>query len=348
MPLVQLPATPPPHVNPDDHALVVGINDYVAGINTLQGAINDCNLFCRWLVDPTMGGLNPANISLVVSAGHQPPAEPVRNQIEDILATYFDRANTGWLGGRRLYLFLAGHGLSRPPPNHRDCALVMADARPNLLRGLLGGVAADSMRLTGLFKEVMLVMDTCAEVSGPAELLCNLPFYGDVTLTPRRPFLHIHAASWNATAAEKLLPDPLDPGAAGSWQGVLTNALLRGLTTASDDAGRITSSSLKRFIDAAAAGGPRIEFDDGEPGAPTPMVFGTPRGVPVNVSLRNGAARFQVRDGIDFGVVRQAQTAPATVMLKPGLWLFDGIDAAGLITASQAVSVREGGMDVAI
>ena len=226
MPLVPLPAIPPPHRHPDDHAIVVGIDHYVTGITTLQGAVNDCNLFCNWLVEPTMGGLDPANVNRVISTGQQPP-EPVRNQVEDILVTYFDRANNGWPGGRRLYLFFAGHGLSKPPPNHRECALVMADARPNLLRGLLGGVAADSMRLTGMFREVMLVMDCCAEVSGPAELLCYLPYYGDVTLAPRRPFLHIYAANWNATTSERLHADPLDPESPASWHGVLTNALLR-------------------------------------------------------------------------------------------------------------------------
>ncbi|QLL64280.1 hypothetical protein FKV68_22805 (plasmid) [Sinorhizobium mexicanum] len=346
MPLVPLPATAPPHRQPDDHAIVVGIDHYVPGIPKLQGAVNDCNLFCRWLVDPKFGGLNPANVNLVVSTGQHPP-EPLRSQIEDILVTYFDRANNNWPGGRRLYLFFAGHGLSRPPPNQRECALVMADARPNLLRGLLGDVAADSMRLTGLFKEVMLVMDCCAEVSGPAELLCYLPSYGDVTLA-RRPFLHIHAAAWNATTAERQLPDPFTPETvSASWQGVLTNVLLRGLTTAAAENGEITSSSLKRFIEAAVSGC-RIEFDDGDPLVPTPMVFGVSQGVPVNVSLRNGATRFQVRDGVDFSVFVAARPAPAIVRLKPGLWLFDGIDATGVITGSQAVPVREGGINVVV
>lgn len=346
MPLIPLPATPPPHANADDYGIVVGINHYLNGINPLKGAINDCELFCRWLVEPTMGGLNPANVTLFTSAG--PPPEPMRNHIEDILVTFFDRSNQGWMGGRRLYLFFAGHGLTKPPPNQRDCGLVMADARPNLLRGLLGEVAANSMRLTGLFKEVMLVMDCCAEVSGPAELLCYLPSYGDPTLTDR-PFFHIHAAAWNATTAEKLLPDPLDPtNQPAKWQGVLTHTLLCALTTASAPNGDITSMSIKSFIDASAAGAPRVEFGNGNPAAPTPMVFGRSRGVPVNVALRNGAAQFQVRDGATLAVVHPPHPAPATVKLPPGLWLFDTLDAAGHVTASETVPVREGGGNVLI
>lgn len=347
MPLVPLPATPPPHACPDDYAIVVGINHYLDGINSLKGPINDCELFCRWLVEPTMGGLNPDNVRKFISAG-PPPPEPARNDIEDILVAFFERRNQGWLGGRRLYLFFAGHGLTKPPPNQRDCGLVMADARPLLLRGLLGEVAANGMRLTGLFKEVMLVMDCCAEVSGPAELLCYLPSYGDPTLKDDRPFLHIHAAAWNATTAEKQLADPLDPAQPVKWQGVLTNTLLRALTTTSAPSGDITPMSIKTLIDASAIGAPRIEFGDGDPAAPTPMVFGTSRSVPVNVALRNGAAQFQVRDGGTLAIVHPTRPAPATVRLRPGLWLFDRLDAAGLVTASQAVSVREGGVNVLI
>jgi hypothetical protein len=346
MPLVPLSAKLPPYINPNDHAIVVGINHYLAGINSLKGAINDCELFCRWLVEPTMGGLNPANVKLFISAG-PPPPEPIRNQIEDILVSFFDLSYQGWAGGRRLYLFFAGHGLTKPPPNQRDCGLVMADARPNLLRGLLGERAANIMRLTGLFREVMLVMDCCAEVSGPAELLCYLPSEGDPALQ-NRPFLHIHAAEWNATTAEKELPDPLDPAGPKKWQGVLTNTLLRALTTSRDTSGNVTSVSIKNFIESSDVGSPRIEPDPKKPQAPPPMVFGKPLGILVNVAPRNGAARFQVRDGASLEVVHPPRKAPATVTLRPGLWFFDGLDAAGLITSSQSVSVREGGVNVLI
>lgn len=353
MPVVTLPATPPPHTNPEDHAIVVGINHYLDGIASLKGAINDCELFCRWLVEPTMGGLNPANVRLVTSVkpppdqrgNHHP--EPIRNQIEDVLVSFYLLQTQGWTGGRRLYLFFAGHGLTKPPPNHRDCGLVMADAQPIQLRGLLGEVAANAMRLTGLFKEVMLVMDCCAEVSGPAELDCRLPSYGDPALQ-ERPFLHIHAAAWRATTAEKELPDPLDPELPAKWQGVLTNKLLQALTTASAPNGDITSLSIKTFIEGSAIGSPRVELGDGNPAAPTPMVFGKSRGVPVSVAPRNGAARFQVRDGTSLAIVHPPRPAPDTVKLSPGLWLFDSLDAAGLVTASVPISVRQGGVNVLV
>ena len=185
MPIVQLPPVRTPAPNPRDYAMVVGIDHYTQGILALNGSINDCELFCRWLTDRDMGGLDSENITFFKSiVGH---SEPIRNQIEDRLTQFFEQADqTGQPCGRRLYLFFAGHGLVPPPPDTGGCALLMADARSTLLRGLLGYRAAHAMRLTGLFEEVMLVMDCCAEVSGQSELACFLPRYGDPTLAARR------------------------------------------------------------------------------------------------------------------------------------------------------------------
>ena len=342
MPIVPLDPLPPPHENEHDHALVVGIDHYGHGIKELSGAINDCELFCRWLTTPGMGGLNPSNVTYFRSTA---PGDPIRNQIEDRLGEFFDQAAAqGVPLGRRLYLFFAGHGLVPPPPDKSGCALVMADARPNQLRGLLGFRAADAMRMTGLFEQVMLVMDCCAEVSGPSELDCLLPYYADTDLPPR-PYTHIQAAQLGASTAERELDDPLDPARPRRWQGVLTHALLRGLTTAADHSGEVTASSLKKFIEASETGGPKVDFDNGQAGVE--MTFGAGRGVPVNVSLGNGATSFQVREGRSFSVVIQPRP-PETVRLAPGQYLFDALSAAGIVTRSEPVSVREGGLDVAL
>jgi len=341
MPIVQLPATQQPVTNPRDFAIVVGINHYSQGIAALSGAINDCNLFCRWLLEPAMGGLDSNNITYFQSVAGN--AQPIRSQIEDRLTEFFDHADMhGMPRGRRLYLFFAGHGLVPPPPDASGCALVMADARATLLRGLLGFRAADAMRMTGLFEEVMLVMDCCAEVSGPAELACFLPRYSDPTL-PAQPYLHIQAAQWGAATAERLLDNPFDPTQPQLQQGVLTNALLRGLTTAADDTGAVTAASLKQFLEATEAGGPKVDYGNGAAG--TVMTFGSAVGVPVDITLTNGATRFQIREGNNFSVVIQPR-APAMVRLAPGQYLFDALDPQGMITRSEPVSVREGGMNV--
>jgi hypothetical protein len=354
MPLISLDPLPPGvlPINPDDFAIVVGIDHYVAGIQPLAGCIKDCEMFRDWLIDPSMGGLDPANVRLFVS---QDPSnqEPIRDQIEDFFVDLLDRGTNGGFYPRRLYLFLAGHGLVLPPPDKQGCALVMANARMSLLRGLFGVAAADSMRLTGLFQEVMLVMDCCAEVSGRTDLSYNLQWNSDPEL-PARAFIHIQAAQVGATAAEVELPNPLlppDPPAAPHpanppvWQGVLTNAVLRGLTSAVDASGGVTARSLEQFLNGQTNCTPVVEVGDPAPPAPA-MRFGNARGLTVSVNALNGAARFQVREGANFTVVIPPRLLPASLSLAPGQYLFDGLDAAGIVTSSKPHAVREEGLSV--
>ena len=56
--------------HPTDHAIVVGINGYQSGIPSLQGCINDAELFHEWLVDPAGGGLDPVNVHLITGPIH--------------------------------------------------------------------------------------------------------------------------------------------------------------------------------------------------------------------------------------------------------------------------------------
>lgn len=355
MPMIQLDPLPVgvPVVNPDDFAIVVGIDHYVAGIAPLAGCIEDCRMFCDWLIGPDLGGLEPANVCLFVS---QDPSnqEPIRDQIEDLFVDFLDRGTQGGFYPRRLYLFFAGHGLVLPPPDKQGCALVMANARMSLLRGLFGVAAAESMRLTGLFQEVMLVMDCCAEVSGRTDLSYNLQWRPDPDL-PARAFIHIQAAQVGATAAEVELPNPLlppdPPGTAHPlnppvWQGVLTNAVLRGLTSAVDAAtGAITARSLERFLNGQTSCTPVVEVGDPDPSAPA-MSFGNARGLTVSVNALNGATRFQVREGANFNVVIPPRLLPASLSLAPGQYLFDGLNADGVMTSSKPHAIRDEGLSV--
>src|SRR4051812_36763407 len=107
---------------PDDYAVIVGINRYRPGIDPLRGAVNDANLFYRWVTDASGGGLNPVNVKLIVSpteGGYEPRVSDIENEI----MLFYDRLwNTGRKVGRRLYLFMAGHGIA--PPDGNDCSLV--------------------------------------------------------------------------------------------------------------------------------------------------------------------------------------------------------------------------------
>ena len=339
---------PPPHPNPDDHAVLIGIQDYSRGIGRLQGSINDCDLFSRWLTSREGGGLDPDKIKCLCSMDPSDD-QPFRDQVEDLLIEFFEvRAQTGREVGRRLYLYFSGHGVAPPSPLDDDCALVMANASLTRLRSLIGGLAARLVRKAALFQEVMLVMDCCREVSGAVSAGCDLvPFAADPTLPPR-PYFHVFAASWNSTAAERNLPDPLDPARGNSWHGVLTHALVRGLLTAPDPGGDVTAESLDDFVRRAVenmlgGGNQYWPTTDWERKLP-PMFFGKSDGVPVAVTLTHPGTQLRVTHGTNMTVVAPKQEPAANgvkVWLRPGLYLFDAVDAAGNVVESTDCKVLE-------
>lgn len=336
MPIVRLPSISGPFAQPDDYAVVVSINDYLEGIPTLKGAINDGELFCEWLVNPVMGGLNPDNVYFYAS---QSPTDslPIRSFVEDHLGTFFTKASgAGIPVGRRLYLFLAGHGYSSPNVRSGP-ALVMANARSDMIRGLLGWKAADAMHGTGIFSEVMLVMDCCAEVAGHAELDCFLPRYLNPSL-PQKAFVYVQAASVGAMTAEQLMDHPLRQSEAQRWQGLLTNTLLKALVTAADPSGDVTSGSLKRYIEASLKDAPPVEMRDAADGST--MTFGIARGVTVPIRLSPDGTRYQIREGKNLSVVIPPRR-DASARLAPGFYVLDEFDELGRVVRSEPLIVKQ-------
>jgi hypothetical protein len=231
--------------NPKDYAIIVGIDRYRSGgIDSLQGAVNDASLFYDWIVDPAGGGLDPANATLFTSPAAGPFA-PDRNAIEDqlLLTVYQEMLKGVRPVGRRLYLFMAGHGVA--PSDGDDCSLVGADSFINSLRVLTGRMTADRILRQPMFQEVVLFMSCCRDVNGSATY-CNLPAPGDPL--PNSTYLHGLAVKWAKKALEKQLPHPTDPTKPPLWQSVFSHALIKGLNSAFDDGGRVTSQSLRGFV----------------------------------------------------------------------------------------------------
>ena len=344
---------PNPHArNPRDHAIVVGINHYRDGISPLQGALNDCSLFCEWLIREDGGGLDPANIDFYGSMAPTDHA-PHREEIEDLLLEFFvEHSQTGRPVGRRLYLYFSGHGVGSTDPLIEECGFVVANAATFSLRALAGKETAIRLRVAALFEEVVLIMDCCRDVTHPPVIECGLPRFGDSS-TAKRPFLHIFAAGWGATTAEKILPNPLDPDGAPLQHGILTHALLKALRTARDSQGQVTAASLKPVVrkivqDLLGPGDvrfPEIQFDEDLP----PISFGASRGARVDVSFTAQVKGFQVRHGDQFRVLapeikRTGKTAK--VWLAPGMYLFEGLDQSGEAIRTQIVKVLPGGANV--
>ena len=227
----------------DDRAIVVGISHYPGLTSSaLAGAENDAQAFYAWLRSPSEGNVPEDNIVRIVSStfslgedpvSAQPTAEAVKAAI-DRLYVIGDKGN-GHVG-RRLYLFMAGHGLAR---GLRDAALLMANAAKNRTgHHVPGAPYADWFRESAFFDEVVLFMDCCLEDNKLSPLQpCHLdPVSGS---KPAR-YYYALAAEFSQPARE--LPDDN-----GEMRGVFTAAILAGLRQGPPDGGDVTGAWLEGF-----------------------------------------------------------------------------------------------------
>src|SRR5689334_9219881 len=122
-----------------DRALVVGIRRYrdspVRWLNDLQGADNDADAISAWLKKPDGGGLPDSNVRVIRSADLPDPFPneaslgPVQRAVEDELHRLTElpaNAFDGQFAGRRLYVYVSGHGFAR---DLDETALVTAEAK---------------------------------------------------------------------------------------------------------------------------------------------------------------------------------------------------------------------------
>lgn len=146
----------------NDYAVVVGICRYPA-LRDLSGPVNDAHSFKDWLV--TRGAVPPGNIELVVTPDNaesmtRKSAQPLRDQVINALDAVLGNADERGKAGRRLYLFLAGHGYA---PQVNDAALLMANAGGRSFPAVPGTRVANWFRASAKFKEIVLIMDCCRE-----------------------------------------------------------------------------------------------------------------------------------------------------------------------------------------
>jgi hypothetical protein len=97
-------------LNPNDYALVLGINDY-PGIKdrSLKGAVRDAERFRDWLQDTAVGGgLPETNVKTIVSTPS--PLKPLKDEVDEALSGLIKLAKAQG-AARRFYFFFSGHGI---------------------------------------------------------------------------------------------------------------------------------------------------------------------------------------------------------------------------------------------
>jgi hypothetical protein len=152
----------------DDRAVLIGLSHYPF-LGHLKGPANDLALLRDWLESPDGGNLDPANIHQVLSAEHarhnqrasgaraRPNLSDITTAFEELIDSQVDDEPIG----RRLYIFLAGHGIDA---DLEGAALLMANANPRRLRHHVAGRKyANWFRGAALFEEVLLFMDCCRD-----------------------------------------------------------------------------------------------------------------------------------------------------------------------------------------
>jgi hypothetical protein len=244
----------------DDWALVVGIADYPSygdspnEPNNLRAPINDATAVEKFLRED----LGVGNITLLTSvqnngaAWGDPPPRPVRFDIERWLKSLVVLSNKnvadgkGPRIGRRLYIYLSGHGLATERFRR---ALVTSDALSHVfIDHVLVTSWQESLSNSRFFSEYVLFFDCCSQAQ--VTLVPSLPPFQIVgALVPPPPQVIACAAKYPLQAVEL----PLGPN--GEYHSVFTYELLRGLRSAAINpaTGGIRTSDLSAYLYKAVA-----------------------------------------------------------------------------------------------
>lgn len=238
----------------DHYAILVGIARYpqLGKGNSpldLQGPRNDVDAVREWLLDPAGGGFASRDtiFEFVPPAGT--PAEaavPTASQLDEFVARLDQIAfenkeqGRGRQVGRRLYIYMSGHGFS--PGRQRAC-LFTADAQERLGHNVHATGWLNWLQDSGYFREFVLWVDACMDRAS------FLPAH-DPPL-PLTSSLQPPLANFVAFAAQRPLRAVELPVAedGGKVHGVFTWTLLEGLRGAAADLnGRVTGRSLADWV----------------------------------------------------------------------------------------------------
>ena len=361
-------------MNTEDHAILVGIANYPAlgegdtPLN-LKGPENDVDAVFAWMTDPKGGDMPKGNIQIVTSDFSAPTAAanplPTITELEsaveklDRMAQANREAGKGLKVGRRLYIYMSGHGFS--PSRQRGC-LYAANARERAGHNVHASGWVALLQDAGYFREFVLWMDCCM----------NRIFF----LPPRDPPLPpVNApeppgATFIAYAAQRPLKavEVSIPEDANKHHGVFTWALLEGLKgAAADGNGRVTGHSLANWIRNAQAArlspGDRDDVDvakEPEVVAEDPMLIFArglpPPAYPVRLSFPNEAIGKEARlwSGAPPRVEQELVVGPGVheLSLMPGLYAID-VPATKLrqgfeVVAPTAIQIEEHGDPVVV
>ena len=154
-----------------DWVLSVGIGAYPGlskAESRLPGAHRDALDFYRWARSRKGGDIADKARAHLVRV-NEPPPDLVTEARPDSreLARFFDTLSAaahqspGRRVGRRLYMFLAGHGGDLERGVERETVLLTADATPDAVNHFASRLWAAWVHAEQFFEEILLIMDCC-------------------------------------------------------------------------------------------------------------------------------------------------------------------------------------------
>lgn len=242
-------------MNADHYAIVIGLKTYSGFVDppaNLSGPENDADSISQWLADPQGGDLLTENIKQIRSSDFlTPPDAPWPGHLNREAFMWIEAkasanlaAGKGRKVGKRLYVYMSGHGFSTP---QRLGCLLTGDAGPGLVSA---NICASNWlhwwQDAGYFEEYVLLLDSCMNrmalaVPSPA------PISSITTDATPGPTFIAFAAKRPLKAVE--IPIPED---AEKFHGVFTWAFLEGLRGAAVNAfGTVTGRSMANWLRAA-------------------------------------------------------------------------------------------------
>lgn len=265
----------------EDYAIIIGLQHYPGlddsqnGQPALKGPENDAREFYKWAISPNGGNVpngsngQESHVSLILSSDHLPPpgaldvfdtAKPAFVEVVRAfrslraLSVANSKALKGPRVGRRLYVFMSGHGIApRAFAGSKvkgEAALLLANVDPTNLGApdyhIPGAYATNWFCDNECFDETMLFMD-CCRFDQFVQLNTFFPGTGNADKSKR---YFAFATRWSRPSRERPMADE-----GGNVRGVFTKTLLLGLSGKAaipDDGhpgkGKITGDSLKSFL----------------------------------------------------------------------------------------------------
>lgn len=337
----------------EDFGIVVGINDYQdPTYGRLDGACRDAEDFAAWLKSPDGGNVPKENVNPFTKLSDAGGNEPMLSHLLILLQNMRKRAAAGKKRvGRRLYIFLAGHGIS--PPELDEAGLLTVEAGDSVTPYLPGKQSADQFCLSARFEEVVLFMD-CCRVTDLLLQRFTLPISEkpDPAAAGKIRRFYAFATALGKTARET--------DNAGVVRGVFSRVLLEGLNGAvlPDETGRMSTTQVRTYLEAELRK-IKINGEEQTPHFPCKdeivLAEGlTPRRLGVTLTYRQPAPSIAVLDGgnnlapvtpENFTVI----SGGSRFLLPPGkTYVIQALDATGVATRMISLKLDAADVDDAI